>query len=105
MESASYSSSLNSFSIEINENIVFKTLFRAGLSPQEAEVWIGRELVGATSHELSYRFQISEPVASQAYRRARTKANYLGITRDSMLALTDGKTRFDRMISMERCYS
>lgn len=90
MASASYGMALRSMSVEVNSNIVFKTLFTAGLSPQEAEVWIGRELVGATSRELSHRFQISEAVASQAYRRARTKTTYLGITKESMLTLADG---------------
>jgi hypothetical protein len=94
MESASYVSSDGSLPEEIHENIVFKTLFRAGLSPQEAEVWIGRELDGATSFELSNKFQIGEPVASHAYRRARTKTNYLGITRESMLILKKRKSMF-----------
>ena len=89
MASASYSSAIRSLSIDVNNSVVFKALFNAGLSPQEAEVWIARELVGATSHELSNRFQINEAVANQAYRRARTKAAYLGITRGSMLALSD----------------
>ncbi|HEY3419060.1 MAG TPA: hypothetical protein VGK23_00720 [Methanomassiliicoccales archaeon] len=90
MASASYASAIRSLSVEINDNVVFKTLFNAGLSPQEAEVWIGREIVGATSHDLSSKFQISEAVANNAYRRAKTKAMYLGITRDSMLALSEG---------------
>ena len=90
MASASYASAIRSLSVGINDNVVFKTLFNAGLSPQEAEVWIGRELLGATGRELSNRFQISEAVAHQAYRRARTKTIYLGITRESMLALSEG---------------
>jgi hypothetical protein len=90
MASASYGSAIRSLSVEINNNVVFKTLFNAGLSPQEAEVWIGRELVGATNYELSNKFQISEAVATHAYRRAKTKALYLGITKESMLALAEG---------------
>jgi hypothetical protein len=90
MASASYASAIRSLSVNINDNVVFKTLFNAGLSPQEAEVWIGRELVGATCRELSTKFQISEAVANHAYRRARTKTIYLGITKDSMLALSEG---------------
>jgi hypothetical protein len=86
--SASYASAIRSLSIEINDHVVFKALFNAGLSPQEAEVWIARELFGATTYDLSNRFQISETVANQAYRRARTKAAYLGISRESMLALS-----------------
>ncbi len=90
MASASYDSAIRSLSVEINQSVVFKTLFSAGLSPQEAEVWIGRELIGATSNQLSSRLQISEAVTNQAYRRARTKAIYLGITKESMLALSEG---------------
>jgi hypothetical protein len=89
MASASYSSAIRSLSVDFNNNVVFKALFNAGLSPQEAEVWIARELVGASSYDLSNRFQISEMVANQAYRRARTKATYLGITKESMLALSN----------------
>ena len=101
MESANYGSSAVSLPDEIDNGIIFTTLFRAGLSPQEAEVWIGRELVGATSYELSNKFQISEPVASHAYRRARTKTNYLGITKESMLALKKENSYFDRMRARE----
>jgi hypothetical protein len=90
MASAGYGPAIRSLPVGINDNVVFKTLLKAGLSPQEAEVWIGRELIGATDHQLSNRFQISEGVTHQAYRRARTKATYLGITRESMLALSDG---------------
>ena len=89
MASASYSSAIRSLSIDVNNSVVFKALFNAGLSPQEAEVWIARELVGATSHDLANRFQISEMVLNQAYRRARTKAAYLGITRESMIELSN----------------
>jgi hypothetical protein len=87
------------FSIDINDSIVFKTLFNAGLSPQEAEVWIGRELIGATNDELSYVFQISEPVANHA----RTKTNYLAITKESMLALKKEKARLDKIKTKEKC--
>jgi hypothetical protein len=90
MASASYALAIRSLSVQINNNIVFKTLFNAGLSPQEAEIWIGRELIGATCYELSNRLQISEAVANHAYRRAKTKTLYLGITRESMLALSEG---------------
>jgi hypothetical protein len=86
-------SEVYSNSIKFHDSIVFTTLFNAGLSPQEAEVWIGRELAGATYYELSHAFQISEPVASHAYRRARTKINYLGITKESMLALKKEKAQ------------
>jgi hypothetical protein len=104
MVSESTVRAVGSHMVEIEDNIVFTTLFNAGLSPQEAEVWIGRELVGASTYELSNKFQISEPVASQAYRRARTKANYLGITRESMLALEKEKARLDNIRSRERGY-
>ena len=91
MESAGGSLVGCSLSIDVDDSIVFTTLFNAGLSPQEAEVWIGRELVGASSYELSNKFQLSEPVATHAYRRAKTKVNYLGITKESLLALKKRK--------------
>jgi len=105
MESAGSSLAGCSLSIDVDDNIVFTTLFNAGLSPQEAEVWIGRELVGASSYELSNKFQISEPVATHAYRRAKTKVNYLGITKESLLAMEREKAHFENNQSGDRHHS
>jgi hypothetical protein len=92
-------------SVDFDDSIVFTTLFNAGLSPQEAEVWIGRELIGASSYELSNKFQISEPVATHAYRRAKTKVNYLGITKESLLAIEKEKSYLSKIKSRESCHS
>ena len=105
MESAGSSLAGCSLSIDVDDNIVFTTLFNAGLSPQEAEVWIGRELVGASSIDLSNKFQISEPVATHAYRRAKTKVNYLGITKESLLALEKDNAYLDKIRARESCHS
>jgi len=90
---------INLLSSSIDDNIVFTTLVRAGLSPQEADVWIERELEGEKNWEVADQLQISEPAVSDAYRRAKTKTNILRITRESMLALEEEQAPLDKIKS------
>ena len=94
MESASYVSSGGMLPDEIYENIVFTTLFRAGLSPQEAEVWIGRELEGAQVSSSPTSSRSASPLLAMPIAGPGPRPTTLGITRESMLTLKKRKSMF-----------